>query len=108
MFLEISQNSQENTCDRVSFFLVFLLKKRLWQRCFPVNFVKLLRTLFHRIPLAAASELIIYENLKSNICHDELIFRQVTHFTNRNEQKWNDEFKYSPFLFSNGKTNSFL
>ena len=23
-----------------------LLKKRLWHRCFPVNFVKLLRTLF--------------------------------------------------------------
>ena len=26
--------------------LVTLLKKRLWQRCFPVNFVKCLRTLF--------------------------------------------------------------
>ena len=33
--------SQENTCARVSF-----LKKRLWHRCFPVNFVKFLRTLF--------------------------------------------------------------
>ena len=32
-FLEISQNSQENACARVSF-----LKKRLWHRCFPVNF----------------------------------------------------------------------
>ena len=41
VFLEISQNSQENTCARVSF-----LKKRLWQRCFPVNFVKFLRTPF--------------------------------------------------------------
>ena len=41
VFVEISQNSQENTCARVSF-----LKKRLWHRCFPVNFVKFLRTSF--------------------------------------------------------------
>ena len=31
VFLEILQNSQENT------------KKGLWHRCFPVNFVKFLR-----------------------------------------------------------------
>ena len=42
IFLEISQNSQENTCARVS----LLLKKTLWHRCFPVNFVKFLRTPF--------------------------------------------------------------
>ena len=40
VFLEISQNSQENTCARV------FIKKRLWQRCFPLNFVKFLRILF--------------------------------------------------------------
>ena len=40
-FLEISQNSQENACARVSF-----LKKILWHRCFPVNFAKFLRTSF--------------------------------------------------------------
>ena len=34
VFLEISQNSQENTCTR------------LWHRCFPLNFVKFLRTSF--------------------------------------------------------------
>ena len=39
MLLEISQNSQENTCARASF-----IKKRLWHRCFPVNFAKFLRT----------------------------------------------------------------
>ena len=39
LFLEISQNSQENTCAT-------LLKKKLWHRCFPVNFVKFLRTPF--------------------------------------------------------------
>ena len=33
-FLEISKNSQENDCAR------------LWQRCFPVNFAKFLRTFF--------------------------------------------------------------
>ena len=52
VFLEISQNSQENTCARVSFLIKLqtrpatLLKKRLWHRCFPVNFVKFLRTPF--------------------------------------------------------------
>ena len=37
VFLEISQNPQEYICVRVS---------RLWHRCFPVNFVKFLRTPF--------------------------------------------------------------
>ena len=50
MFLEISQNSQENTCARVSFLIKLrpatLLKKRLWQRCFCINFAKFLRTPF--------------------------------------------------------------
>ena len=47
MFLEISQNSQENTCARVSFLRpATLLKTRLWHRCFPVSFMKFLRTSF--------------------------------------------------------------
>ena len=52
VFVEISQNSQENTCARVFFNKVArlrpvtLLKKRLWHRCFPVNFAKFLRTPF--------------------------------------------------------------
>ena len=40
VFFEILQNSQENTCARVSFL------KRLWHRCFSVNFAKFLRTPF--------------------------------------------------------------
>ena len=46
MFLKMSQNSQEDTCARV-FFLI-KLKKRLWHRCFFVNFTKLkiLKTFF--------------------------------------------------------------
>ena len=50
VFLEIWQISQENTCARVSFLIkkrpATLLKRRLWHRCFPVNFVKFLRTPF--------------------------------------------------------------
>ena len=45
VFLIISQNSQENTCARVSFW-VSLLKKRIWHRCFPVKFVKFIRKSF--------------------------------------------------------------
>ena len=46
VFLKISQNSQGNTCIKDSFFLrpAFLLKTRLWHRCFPRNFAKFLRT----------------------------------------------------------------
>ena len=51
VFLEISRNSQENARARVSFFnkvaglrTATLLEKRLWQRCFPVNFAKFLGT----------------------------------------------------------------
>ena len=53
MFIEISQNSQENTSARVSFLNkvvglrpATLFKKRLWRRCFPVNFAKFPRTPF--------------------------------------------------------------
>ena len=50
IFLEITQNSQENTCSRVSFLIrpwpATLFKKRLWHRCFPVNFAKFLRAAF--------------------------------------------------------------
>ena len=40
-----------------------LLKKRLWHRCFPVNFAKFLRTpFFYRTPLVAVSEGAITES----------------------------------------------
>ena len=62
-FLEISQNSQENTCARASFLIKLqvapatLLKKKLWDRCFPVNYAKFLRTsFFYRTPPVAASD----------------------------------------------------
>ena len=52
VFKEISQNSQENTCAGVSFLIgcrpqpATLLKKRLWHRCFRVDFAKFIRTHF--------------------------------------------------------------
>ena len=48
VFLEILQNSQENTCARVSF---FLKKKRLWH-----NFCEISKNTFsYRTPTVAAS-----------------------------------------------------
>ena len=41
-FLKISQNSLENACARAP----FLKKRRLWHKCFPVNFAKFLRIPF--------------------------------------------------------------
>ena len=52
VFLEISQHSQKNTCARVLFLIKLqteacnFIKKRLWPRCFPVKFLKFLRTTF--------------------------------------------------------------
>ena len=53
VFLKISQNLQKNTFVRVSYLIKFqasacnfILKKRLWHRCFTVNFAKFLRTPF--------------------------------------------------------------
>ena len=55
VFIDILQNSQENTCARVSFLTKLqalglrpatLLRKRLWHGCFPVSFAKFLRTPF--------------------------------------------------------------
>ena len=50
VFLIISQNSQENTCTKVSFLIK--LQAKVW--CFPVNFAKLLKTtFFNRTPPGA-------------------------------------------------------
>ena len=58
---KISQNSQENTSDRVSFLIklqalaCIFIKSRRWDRCFTVNFVKFLRTPFTEYLLVTAS-----------------------------------------------------
>ena len=55
-----------------------LLKKRLWQRCFPVNFVKFLRTLFLQntsgrlLLYVYFSSILIY--LTTNISHIKITF----------------------------------
>ena len=47
VLLQISQNSQENTCASVADLRsATLFKKKLWHSCFPVNFMKFLKTLF--------------------------------------------------------------
>ena len=68
LLLEISQSSQENTCSRSIFFNkvagprpATLFKKRLWYRCFPVNFVKFPRTPY----LQNASGRLLLEILKT-------------------------------------------
>ena len=48
VLLDISQNSQENTCARVPFLnkaaglRMQFIKKRPWYKCFPVNFAEFL------------------------------------------------------------------
>ena len=46
VFLKILQNLQENPCARIPFLINLQFKKRLWQRCSPVNIVKFLETPF--------------------------------------------------------------
>ena len=47
VLLKMSQNTQESTCARVSFLIKLQPSGlKLWNRCFPVNFVKFLRTPF--------------------------------------------------------------
>ena len=62
VFLEISQNSRENTVPRPA----TLLKKRLLRRCFPVNFVKFLRTHFLKEHLWATASEISSKNIYSD------------------------------------------
>ena len=92
VFLELSQNSQENTCARASFLvkwhtsslqLYFILKKRLWHSWFPANFTKFLRT-----PVVAAS--VTYRNILINF--------MVTLFI-RCKFKWAISVKYQLHLY---------
>ena len=68
VFLKNSQNSQENTS--VSLFFnrtlnINVIKKRLWHRCFLVNFAKLLRTPFLQNTSGQLLLTIIAENIIS-------------------------------------------
>ena len=109
VFLEISQNSLENTCASISFLITLqplgqsllfnkveglrpatLSKKRLSNRCFPVNFSKFLRTLWKtsiyiiRMEIQANfSEAVNWRNIfpRNRWCHltfSEHLFSQNT------------------------------
>ena len=79
VFLEISQNSQENTCARVSFLIklqaeVFnFIKKETLAQVFSCEFCEISKnTFFHRTPLAAASGNVKYKCLKlSSLLNDK-------------------------------------
>ena len=59
VFLKISQNSQENTCARVSFLIKLqfgFIKKEALAQVFSCEFSEISKdNFFHRIPLVAAS-----------------------------------------------------
>ena len=73
-FLEILQNSQVTLCQSHFFNKVAgprpatLIKKRLWHRCFPVNFAKYLRTRFLKKHFwVTTSEYLMHFNVMSQI-----------------------------------------
>ena len=93
VFLDISQNSQENTCVKVSFLIKLqasglrpatLLKKRLWRRCFPVNLAKFLRTTF----LIEHLRWLLLTILKARWCRFENLLSSSTHENNVENFTW--------------------
>ena len=74
VFLEILQNSQENTCTRVSFFTKLqacnFIKKETLALVFSCEFSKISKsTFFHRTPLVASSGYVLW---KSNFINPHL------------------------------------
>ena len=91
VFLEILQNWHENNCANVPFFNkvaglrpTTLLIKRLWQRCFPENLAKFLRTPFLTEHLwLLLLERLIYVRFRSGICGDQNLPRHSQDFCKR-------------------------
>ena len=76
VFLEISQNSQENTCARVSFWIKFFnfIKKETLAQVFSCEFYEISKNnFFHRTPLVAAPKI-----CKKFLCR---LFRDVEWLT---------------------------
>ena len=100
VFFEISQNSQENTCARVSLLRpATSLKKRLRHRCFPVNVVKFLRTPFH-IQRFWWLHLNFYRDLIFTLDSPKLCFSHLSsnisflyHLKTSENQRFSDVFK---------------
>ena len=101
MFLEISQNSQENTCARVSFLIKLqasarnFIKKETLAQMFSSEFCKISKnTLFHRTPLVAASVYSPERKIQPRIHHS---FSTTIHpplFFNNSEIKLNSNQKH--------------
>ena len=90
-FLKISLSSQENTCAGDSFLIKFQaepatsLKKRFQHKCFPVNFVKFLRSSKHLRPaVPGVSNLFKYKIISQKIFQVE----HPSHFYMINKHKW--------------------
>ena len=66
VFSEISQNSQENTCARVSILIKLFIKKETLAQVFSCEFCEISKnTFFYRTPLVAASvDLSIYFSIQ--------------------------------------------
>ena len=103
MFLKISQNSQiKHLCQSLFFRKVAglrpvtLLKKKLWHRCFPANFVKFsrapfLQNTFGRLLLLFCPSILswnIHQPIWKNIC---LILTQKT-IKHQNEAEYEHRF----------------
>ena len=110
VFLEISQNSQENTCSRVSFLIKLqasclkLYEKRLWHRCFPVNLAKFLWMPFLTEHLRW---LFLFHNIKNNPIQITRTLKSSNWNKNDKDQNWRDKNSYwwlkyniNPFLIS--------
>ena len=88
VFVELSQNLQESTCPRASFLIKLQasasLNKRLWHKCYLVNFAKFLRTpiftellwwlllnyiAFYKVFWQKSAEMILRDNLYATVCH---------------------------------------
>ena len=109
MSSNISQNLQENTCARVSFFNKVA---GLWHRCFAVNFAKFPRTLFltehlRRLLLEilslnyAQNPIVAQININSTRNKFELLVPQIASNINVltiSETKMDDSFPTSQFL----------
>ena len=75
VFLKNSQSLQKNNCVKVTFLITTLLKKRLCNRCFPVNLVKFLRTPF----LQKTSErLLLFSPKFHKPAHPPVLFNDST------------------------------
>ena len=102
VFLKTSQNSQENACARKRPRPPTLLKKRPWHRCFPVNFVKFLRTPFYRTPLVAVSA--FFQQISVNLVK----VLDQGHKLNQLQIMWNNVLCSADWLFVPSKKFSSL